>query len=513
MSWSGRELEIKFSTDAAGLAAAWESGLLAGVSETAGGQSLRSIYFDTAGGALRKQGKTLRIRRTGRSDPMMTLKWLPSAAEGPFARGETEVRNPGSDPNIDLFDEPVAAELKKAIDGHGLEPQFETQFKRRTRIVVAGAAKIEAAFDGGEILGGERRLAFAELELELKGGEPADLYDLAARVVESLPLRLEMSSKSRRGFLLARGERPLPVKAWEPQFSHDASFDDVVAGILDGCLRHFLANWASLRDDVHPEAIHQMRVALRRMRSLIALFSRHVACPEFAAFRAEARRIATNLGPARECDAFDDFVAGGPAAHFSAPEVFEPLKAAVDDRRNMLHAEARAMINGSGCALFALKLQAFLARRRWRNGLASDDLQLLTQPAKLFAAEALERLHHRALRRGKGLAVQSDDERHQVRIALKNLRYATEFFGGFFARSQDARALIRVVSGLQDLLGAHNDAASAKVFLDQLRAAERAETALAAGIVLGWLANGVSNADRDLLKAWRSFQGMAPFWR
>jgi inorganic triphosphatase YgiF len=57
---------------------------------------------DTAGDALRKQGKTLRIRRTGRSDPIMTLKWRPSAAEGPFVRGEAEVRHPGSYPNIFL---------------------------------------------------------------------------------------------------------------------------------------------------------------------------------------------------------------------------------------------------------------------------------------------------------------------------------------------------------------------------------------------------------------------------
>ena len=345
MSGSGRELVIKFSTDAAGLAAAWESGRLAGVSETAGGHTLSSIYFDTADGALRKQGKTLRIWRTGRSAPMMTLKWLPSASEGSFARGEAEVRHPASNPNVGLFDAPVAAELKKVIDGRTLEPQFETRFKRRTRLVVAGTAKIEAAFDEGEILAGEKRSPFTELELELKEGEPADLYDLAAQLVESLPLQLQMLSKSRRGFFLACDERPLPVKAWEPQFSPDASFDYVVAEIIDGCLRHFLANWASLRDDVHPEAIHQMRVALRRMRSLIALFNRHVACPEFASFRAEARRIATNLGPARECDAFDDLVASGPAAHFPAPEIFGPLKAAVTDRRNMLHAEARVMIN------------------------------------------------------------------------------------------------------------------------------------------------------------------------
>ena len=224
MSWSGRELEVKFSTDAAGLAAAWDSGLLTGASESTREQTVSSIYFDTAGGDLRKQGKTLRIRRTGESAAMMTLKWLPTAAEGAFARGETEVRHPGSNPNLDLFDEPVAAELKRVIDGQALEPQFETRFKRRTRIVTAGVAKIEAAFDKGEVLAGERRTKFSELELELKEGEPAELYDLAARLVESLRLQLETLSKSQPRLLAgpgrasfaghsrgAAGFRPTPV--------------------------------------------------------------------------------------------------------------------------------------------------------------------------------------------------------------------------------------------------------------------------------------------------------------
>jgi inorganic triphosphatase YgiF len=472
-----------------------------------------SVYFDTSRGDLINQGKTLRIRRADGNAPMMALSWLPPVAEEPFAGGETEVCNPGSNPNIDLFDEPVVTKLKRLIGSHELEPQFESRFKRRTKVVRVGTAKIEAAFDEGEIICGERRRQFAEVELELKQGDPADFFEFAARLVESVPLQLETLSRSKRGFLLARQERPSPVKADEPHFSLDASFDDIVAEVIGECLRHFIANWAALRDDVHQEAIHQMRVALRRMRALIGLFDRHVQCPEFAVFRDEAKRIATDLGPARECDAFDDLVAGGPAVHFSAPEIFEPLRAAVDARRTLMHAEARAMINSPASTLFTIRVEAFIALRGWRKALTSDLALLLRQPARPFASEALERLRNRALRRGKGLAQKSDEERHEVRIALKNLRYAAEFFGGMFADPEDVGAYVQAIARLQDLLGAHNDAANAQTFLDQLRAKERIETSFAAGIVLGWLGNGTSVAEGNLLKAWRNFKGMAPFWR
>ena len=508
----GREFEIKFSTDTAGLLAAWNCRPLAGSNTPPTSHTLHSTYYDTAHGDLKRQGMTLRLRRSGRATPMMAFKWNAPVAEGPFARGEIEVRHPGAEIDIGLLGELVAAELRRTIGDRPLEPQFETKFKRRIRLVTVGGAQVEAAFDEGEIVAGERRAPVTELELELKAGEHSDFYNLAAQLAESLPLRIETLSKSRRGFLLTKDERPYPMKARETLIPADAGFDDVVAIVIGDTLQHFLANWASLRDDVHPEAIHQMRVALRRMRAMLALFHREAPCADFISFRAEAKRIASELGPARECDAFADLVAAGPKAQFGKPEVFKALDALVNARREALHEEARLLIAAPACANFVLKLQAFLVRRGWRNALPAGQLSRLTQPAREFATTALDRLRKRALARGKGLATLPDGHRHELRISLKNLRYATEFFGGLFVEPQELRAYVRSVSRLQDLLGAHNDAVCARSFLDQINAAECADTALAAGVVLGWFAGGAAVADRDLLQTWKTFKGSEPFW-
>lgn len=512
MNCNGRELEIKFSTDSAGLTKAWHSELLAS-SKTPVSQTLNSIYYDTAQGDLKARGMTLRLRRAGRGAPMMAFKWNAPVAEGPFARGEIEVCNPDNDPDIGLLGDHIARELRRTIGGRALEAQFETKLKRRVRHMSVGSAEVEVAFDEGEIIAGDRRAKVTELELELKAGGHSDYYAFAAQLVEKLPIQIETLSKSRRGTLLTRDERPYPAKARETHFPLTATFDDVVAIVIGDTLQHFLANWASLHDDIRPESIHQMRVALRRMRALLALFNREAPCDDFVALRAEAKRIASELGPARECDAFADLIAAGARAHFGDLATFAALDASVDARRVALHDDARQLIGAPACTHFVLKLQAFLAKRGWRNALPTDQLPRLTQPAGIFAAEALDRLRSRALTRGKNLAALPDEQRHELRISLKNLRYAAEFFGAFFADPATVRLYVRHVSRLQDLLGAHNDAISARASLDQIRAIESPETALAAGVVLGWFGSGAAVADHKLLQAWKAFRQAKPFWR
>jgi inorganic triphosphatase YgiF len=72
--WNGRELEIKLKTDAAGLKLAMASRLLACEAPEAPRRTLRSIYFDTAAGNLKKKRMVLRVRKTGRGVPQMGLK-------------------------------------------------------------------------------------------------------------------------------------------------------------------------------------------------------------------------------------------------------------------------------------------------------------------------------------------------------------------------------------------------------------------------------------------------------
>ena len=162
-----------------------------------------------------------------------------------------------------------------------------------------------------------------------------------------------------------------------------------------------------------------------------------------------------------------------------------------------------------GTTRFVLKVYSLLARRAWRNALSGSELTLLAGPASKFAESALDRLRRRVKKRGEQLAELTDEERHELRIALKNLRYGVEFFGSLFDRRRIVRRYAGAVSLLQDLLGAHNDVATSRQFLDDLPEGMEHMS----GFILGWYARGTALADADLFDASTKFKKIEPFWR
>jgi inorganic triphosphatase YgiF len=503
----GREIELKFTLDEAGFAAALDSSLLRDGGGKSPTKKLVSVYYDTADWDLLRRKIALRVRRSGRSLPVMTLKWRPDA-ESLFSRGEIEHTLRSAAPDLSLFDGEAGDNLRALVGEKPLVAKYETRVNRATRLLKAGAAKVEAAFDEGEIVAGETRLALRELELELKSGPEADFYAFAARLAHTLPLRLDAVSKAERASHLALKTQPTPVKAKIAALPGDLNLDAAIAEIILATRDHFLSNWASLRESDDPESIHQMRVALRRLRAALAMFKRAVPCPEFEAFRERAKTLATAFGAPRDCDVLRELVENGPSDKFPNG-AFAPLYAALELRRAEAYARARGLIESPEPTLFALDLGGFVARRGWRNTLTAENLGGLTESVGVLATEALDRLHKRALKRGHKLTSLPDEQRHECRIALKNLRYAAEFFAGPY--DEDAASdFIRATSHLQNLLGAHNDVATAEHFLG---APHDEGATRAAGVVLGWYAREAVIADGRLAKAWKGFRKAKPFWR
>lgn len=508
---NGQEIEVKFATGAQG----FKSARLSDVFSSAPAfrtRNLRSIYFDTAAGDLRKNGITLRIRKPGRAAHVLTIKSADAAAGGPFMRREIEVKSPDFSPSLSLLDEDTANALARIIGGQPLEAQFETLVKRSAATIAFGQSQIEAAFDNGSVIFGGQRTPLLEVELELKSGAAADLYGLAMQFADAFPLRLDFVSKAEKGFRASKKETAAHVGAQPVLFSSDAALDEAVTAIISSTLLHFTSNWAALRESGSPQSIHQMRVALRRMRSGLAMLKRALPCPEFDALRAEAKRLATALGPARECDAFRQAAEQGPLLCPDRPDSSEMLLSALEKQRLGALRDARALIEERDTTLFVLRAQSFLASQAWRNALSNEELRQLTTPAREFAAAALDRLRARALKRGAGLPDVADAARHELRIALKNLRYAAEFFRNLFGHRRQKEAYLRCVSELQDLLGAHNDVVMAKRLLGELAASHGAGLETATGFILGWNARSAQMADEKLMATWKRFKRAEAFW-
>lgn len=243
------------------------------------------------------------------------------------------------------------------------------------------------------------------------------------------------------------------------------------------------------------------------------MFSRALPCDQIARLRDEAKRIATALGEARECDVFKENAEAGPLSCDPPPEGAAALLAAVERRRAAAYAQALGLVSGPETTLFVLRVQRFLAGHAWRNSQPGAELPLLARPAKEFATAALDRLHKRARKRARDLAGLPDEERHSLRIALKNLRYAAEFFGPLFGHRNRHREFLGHVSALQDILGAHNDMATARQFTGRLAIAADSGARFASGFILGWQHRGAIAAETKLLKTWKAFSAAEPFWR
>lgn len=306
----------------------------------------------------------------------------------------------------------------------------------------------------------------------------------------------------------------VPVKAGDISLDRHASLDDAIAEMLSSCLDHFAANEPALRETGDPEAVHQLRVALRRLRAALGLLKSAVPCVEFDTAAARARTIAAGLGEARDWDVFAESLDAGPRERLNDEPSFYALLDAVELRRAQAHRNARALIVEQTTQQFAADLRLALRRKAWRDG-ARDDATRTGDPgsAREFAARALDRLHRRAVKKCQGLAALTPEQRHRARIALKKARYAAEFFETLFDAPARARRYLRSLGKIQESLGADNDAAAAARLLREIEADGGGQTAFASGFVRGWRAHEQALSAAGAKRSEKLVKKLEPFWR
>jgi triphosphatase len=453
----------------------------------------------------------LRVRKSGDAVAVLGMKAPGAATDGPFHRLEVEVNSPGLKPNLALFDKTTRKFLARIIGDQPIEAKFKMQFTRQSGLVKCGSSIVEIAVDQGHISCGKQRVPLAEVELELVSGNKVDLLDLAKTLAEDFSLRLDFVSKAERGFRALLQEKPAPVRAGRIKPKSLATFDDAVTVIISNTLAHFVANWACLRESDEPESIHQIRIALRRMRCGLLIFKRALPHAAFEALRDDTGRVASAFSPVRNADAFRMSVLQGPLASADRPENREAMWAILEKQRVAAYALAHSEIEGLAATVFVLKVQSFLARRDWREGPAGAESKKIQVPARKFSEAALDRLRARVLKRGKAAAV-SDEARHKLRIALKNLRYGVDFFADLFGNRKRRRAYKKRMSALQELLGIRNDIVGAKAFLKEFRKEIDPEAERILSFIQGWYAREAAVADKAISKSWKKFKRADPFF-
>jgi inorganic triphosphatase YgiF len=410
----------------------------------------RATYYDTPDRVLASAGIALRIRIAG-GRAVQTIKSAGDGAVGLFARGEWECAVAlDATPRIDPAT-PAGAVLGDRTQD--LAPVFTVAVDRRVWQHDHAGASIEIALDRGAVIAGDRRSDLCEVELELRSGEPAALFALARRIDVVAPVRLGVLTKSERGYRLLDAARGA-VKAEPLILPADVTAGDAFAAAAFSCIRHFRLNEALLETAPDEAALHQARVALRRLRSALSIWRPLLADPLAPRLNAELRWLSGVLGDARNLDVLIGRLGTG------------ALRDKLIADRGSAYAAAAAALASSRSRAALLALAEYVAVGAWRDDPLTADVR--DQPAARFAATTLAVLRRKVKRRGRDLVAASDEERHDVRKDAKRLRYAAEFFGSVFTEGKQRRRHRRFVTalgGLQDQLGALNDLATAETML------------------------------------------------
>lgn len=468
---------------------------------------LLGVYYDTPQFDLWHARISVRLRRSP-SGWVQTIKWAGGALGGLHQRNELEWAMPDQTLSFQRIEQ--RAGLDVLCDERlqrKLKPVFVTDFERSARMItLRDGSRVEASLDRGRIVCGTTAHPICELELELKGGLPWGLFDVSAALMADLSVRPAHRSKAERGYLLA-GLASVPSKGRRVELPALADVPGAVAMFVASGLEQIQANEHGMLGGDDIEYLHQMRVGLRRLRSCLSAFGSAMPKAEIDALRDELRWLAGRLGSARDWDVF---------LEESLPVLLDGLEGVASTEDLTALAQAAHVLKGRAAigARTALKsrrtsaLLLALGRMAAGGGMLADPA-VVKVPLADYGPGLLDRRLESVLRRGKKARKRGTvAQLHELRIAVKKLRYAAEFVGEALADKERVRAYHEMLAKLQTGLGHICDAAAMTHRVDE---AVPDRVALVAS-VRGWSACAVHTQRRRLHALWREFRKTERFW-
>jgi inorganic triphosphatase YgiF len=489
---------------------------------------LQSFYLDTADLALASHGVALRLRRSGRRWEA-TAKWIGTSDGALHLRPELNVplAQPPRFP-FRLPDGPLRLQLCAQIAGRALRPILVTQIRRTLFDVLAATSEsqpngsnpiAELALDRvrlaappptstqrGSLAGSRAVDTYSEAEIELKHGGLDDVEALAHLLQTRFGLTPSADSKFERGLTLLYGNRV--AAAMRPSLpSADDSLAAGVRKLLALHLARLRRNDPGTRLGHDPEALHDMRVAVRRLRAVLRLFRATIPARSRDAIEGELSWLGGCLGNVRDLDVQIGRLSGpGTATALDSQQraASGTLRQHLRRQRDQRRTEMIAALESRRYFRLLVRLERLTVARR--------PPQTATRPAFARAGlDALRRASKRLLKAGHQIdevtAEPTPEDLHDLRIRAKRLRYLLEFLREITGKP--GRRLTRRLIRLQDLLGAHQDAVVAAEFVrryvDEKGNDVTPEELLALGALIAREQRLAAKARAGFHKAWRRF--------
>ncbi|MFO1171712.1 MAG: CYTH and CHAD domain-containing protein [Hyphomicrobiaceae bacterium] len=469
-------------------------------------QTLQTVYYDTADQALRRAGYSLRLRRKGDSW-VQTIKSMSSVRNGLSNPVELESAVNSQAPNLEaITDFSLRRNLIKIVNRCRLKPVFETKIDRALHVIMYAGGDLELALDAGVVKAKRREAPICEAELELKAGPTRSLLRAAIELFGSSAISFSRQSKAERGFRLlgdrsaeqASDER-LHFKSLKPSMS----CREAVCGLL-GQIEHQIVESRSLvLQSTDSKGPHQLRIGLRRLRALLRSIRHPLGKDAVGDFEQSARLLARAIAPLRDADVIIEDIYLQAAK--SAPDLpgLSELSDFLLAHRESCRSDAKTALTGPQWSHF----QLFIAL--W---LAAVDLRELDRRVKPFAARAIKQSWKRCAAIGRDVVSMSDEQRHELRLALKAHRYTAELFGSLFEVERVGQH-VKNLKKLQDAIGHLTDGEIAARLMAMKNSQNLPQSCcLAAGYIAGWHARQSDDVLSQVQRHWKSLRRARLFW-
>jgi triphosphatase len=309
-------------------------------------------------------------------------------------------------------------------------------------------------------------------------------------------------------------KRPQESKKFPVTLVATDSIDAAFHAILSSCVRHFAANRA-VTGPRRPEAHHQMRIALRRLRTALSLFKSFLPPGRLVRLRAEIVWLSKSMGLARDIEVFlQDMRDVDLAGRTDLAVEMKHFRRDLEAIRRHHNSKAVAALKSARCARF-LSLASgtsLTPPSQRRTGASRDDAVLA------WARKRLNRRHRKIRNWLSELDNLTTSQRHALRIEIKKLRYSAEFFLSIFDHHKRRRTKMqRLVGELQDILGRLNDLAVHQNILAELAGLAQGKRAADDFFAMGFVEGRHETIGKAYRRAARRatsrFLKQAPFWR
>jgi inorganic triphosphatase YgiF len=472
---------------------------------------LHTFYLDTADLTLTRQGVAFRLRRRRRRWEA-TIKWEGKVKHGLHERPELNVPLRGQPQMPFQLKHPKLYEqLAARVAGRPLQVVLVSEV-RRTRIEILALDQEEGDAPLAEIcldrvhLHGEQsggvETRYCEVEIEQLDGNRDVVRQVSAELQHSFDLSPSADSKFSRGMaLLGHAEAlAMPRGDLKVEDTVDSGARKIVWEQLSRLRQH---DPGSRRGD-DLEALHDMRVAARRLRASLAPFSDAFPPRVCSYLRDELKWLRQSLGEVRDMDVqlgrVFAFSASTPAALRTSLDTYARF---LQRRRAEHRKELLAVLTSE--RYFAL----LVGLEEYATGAAGMERDGVQRSVGGLVADEIEKAYRRVCKLGRRVdAEPTPEDLHGLRVRAKRLRYTLELCRDLTGRD-GVRAIRRLVR-LQDLLGNFHDAVVAADFVRQYVEGPGKRAGSTAMITMGaFLANELHRADgmrHDFARTWKRFE-------